>query len=188
MVKRVRAEWLDHARETLIREGIEAVSVGRLSRALRVTRGGFYGYFGSRGVLLHRLCDDWRRLNTRALRRIAASGRTDGARQFRELVRMWVEDQDYRPEYDSAIRDWARRSPELARLVRRVDAERTRLITRIFRNLGYASGEARIRARITYYHQVGYYALAVRESRATRRRLSTAYTRVLAGPAISGAK
>jgi AcrR family transcriptional regulator len=186
MVKRVRSEWLELARETLIRDGIEAVSVQRLSRALRVTRGGFYGYFGNRAALLRRLREDWRQLNTRALRRIAARGRKDGLRQFHELVRMWVEDEGYRPEYDSAVRDWARRSSELARLVRRVDAERIRLIARIFRNLGYRPAEAHIRARITYYHQVGYYALALRESRAIRRRLSPAYTRVLAGQAVSG--
>ena len=52
-----------------------------------------------------------------------------------------------------------------------MDAERIRLITRIFRNLGFGTAEASIRGRITYYHQVGYYALAVRESRRTRTRL-----------------
>jgi AcrR family transcriptional regulator len=181
MVKRVRSEWLEQAREALIREGIEAVSVQRLSRTLDVTRGGFYGYYGSRAALLRQLLEDWHQENTRALRRIAGRARTDGARQFRELVHMWVEDEDYRPDYDAAIRDWARRSVEVARTVRAVDAERIRLITRIFRNLGYGSAEAQIRARITYYHQVGYYALALRESRTTRRRLSLAYTRVLAG-------
>ena len=186
MVKRVRSEWLGQAREALIREGIEAVSVQRLSRALDVTRGGFYGYFGSRAALLRQLLEDWRQENTRALRRIAARARTDGRRQFLELVRMWVEDEDYRPDYDAAIRDWARRSGEVGRAVHRVDAERIRLISRIFRNLGYGAAEARIRARITYYHQVGYYALALRESRTTRRRLSPAYTRVLAGAAVRG--
>ncbi|HUN76947.1 MAG TPA: helix-turn-helix domain-containing protein [Steroidobacteraceae bacterium] len=181
MVKRVRAEWLELAREALIHGGADAVSIQGLSRTLHVTRGGFYGYFGSRAALLRQLLEDWRRMNTQALRRIAARDRHDGPRQFRELVRMWVEDEDYRPDYDAAIRDWARRSSEVARTVRRVDAERIRLITRIFRNLGYRAPEAHIRARITYYHQVGYYALAIRESRPTRRRLSPAYTRVLAG-------
>ena len=41
--------------------------------------------------------------------------------------------------------------------------------------------EAHIRARITYYHQVGYYTLAVHESRRTRRRLSPMYALVLTG-------
>ena len=181
MVKRVRNDWLDLARETLIREGIEAVSVQRLSHKLGVTRGGFYGYFGGREALLARLLQDWRDVNTRALRRITAEDRTDGAAQYRELIDMWVEDEDYSPQYDAAIRDWARRSPKVARIVHTVDAERIRLITRIFHNLGYRSAEASIRGRITYYHQVGYYALAVRESRRTRRRLLPMYALVLSG-------
>jgi AcrR family transcriptional regulator len=181
MVKRIRDEWLDVARETLLRDGVEAVSVQGISRKLGVTRGGFYGYFGSRDALLARLLKDWREVNTEALRRIAGPGRTDGADQFSELVQMWIENADYRPEYDAAVRDWARRSVKVARIVRRVDVERIRLITRIFRNLGFRGTEAHIRARVTYYHQVGYYALAVHESRRTRRRLSPMYSLVLAG-------
>ena len=181
MVKRVRDDWLDLARETLIRAGIEAVSVQRLSRRLGVTRGGFYGYFGTRDRLLARLLQDWREINTGALRRIAAPARKDGAVQINELVRMWIEDEDYSPEYDAAVRDWARRAPKVARVVRRVDVERIRLITRIFRNLDFRPAEAHIRARITYYHQVGYYTLAVHESRRTRRRLSPMYALVLTG-------
>jgi len=50
---------------------------------------------------------------------------------------MWIEDEDYRPEYDAAVRGWARRSPKVARIVRRLDVERIRLIDRIFRNLGF---------------------------------------------------
>jgi len=181
MVKRVREEWLEVAREALIRGGVEAVTVQSISRKLGVTRGGFYGYFGSRSALLERLLEDWQEVNTRALRRIAAQNRRDGASQFKELVSMWVEDEDYRPEYDAAVRDWARRSPEVARVVRNLDNERIKLIQRIFCNLGFRGLEAHIRARVTYYHQVGYYALAVHESRAARRRLSPIYGRVLGG-------
>ncbi|HWM67029.1 MAG TPA: hypothetical protein VNO35_10635 [Steroidobacteraceae bacterium] len=76
-------------------------------------------------------------MNTRALRRIAAPNRTDGAAQYGELLHMWIEDEDYRPEYDAAVRGWARRSPKVARIVRRLDVERIRLIDRIFRNLGF---------------------------------------------------
>jgi len=90
---------------------------------------------------------------------------------------MWIEDEDYRPEYDAAVRGWARRSPKVARIVRRLDVERIRLIDRIFRNLGFRGAEARIRVRITYYHQLGYCALAVRESRRTRWRLRNATLR-----------
>ena len=110
MVKRVREEWLGVARDTLIRDGVEAVTVQSISRKLGVTRGGFYGYFSSRSALLKLLLQDWRDVNTRALRRIATGNRSDGAAQFRDLVNMWIEGDDYSPEYDSAIRDWGRRS------------------------------------------------------------------------------
>lgn len=181
VVKRARKDWLELARQMLIREGIEAVSVQHISRKLGVTRGGFYGYFGSRGALLAALLQDWRSLNTRALRRIASRDRTDGTAQFKALIHMWIEDDDYIPEYDAAVRDWARRSANVARVVRKVDAERIRLIQRIFANLGFRPAEAHIRARVTYYHQVGYYALAIHESRRTRQRLSPMYAGVLTG-------
>lgn len=184
MVKRARQEWLELARQMLIRGGVEAVTVQSISRKLGVTRGGFYGYFGSRDALLQRLLQDWHGVNSRALRRIAARGRRDGDAQFKELIDMWIEDDDYSPEYDSAVRDWARRSPEVARKVHQVDNERIRLIERIFRNLGFQGLEAHIRARVTYYHQVGYYALAVHESRSTRRRLSPMYALALSGRKI----
>jgi hypothetical protein len=65
--------------------------------------------------------------------------------------------------------------------VHKVDNERVRLIQRIFHNLGVRGLEAHIRARVTYYHQVGYYALAVHESRPRRRRLSRMYILALSG-------
>src|SRR6185312_2572171 len=144
MVKRARQEWLELAREMLIRGGVEAVTVQSMSRKLGVTRGGFYGYFGSRNALLQRLLQDWKDVNTRALRRIAARDRTDGEAQFKELIYMWIEDDDYSPEYDSAVRDWARRSPDVARTVHKLDDERIRLIQRIFHNLGFRGLEAHI--------------------------------------------
>lgn len=81
-----------------------------------------------------------------------ARDRTDGEAQFKQLINMWIEDEDYSPEYDSAIRDWARRSPEVAHRVHKVDNERIRLIERIFHNLGFAGLEAHIRPRVIYYH------------------------------------
>ena len=54
-------------------------------------------------------------------------------------------------------------------------------IESIFHNMGYAGREAHVCARVTYYHQVGYYALGVRESRQQRLQLPPFYTRMLTG-------
>ena len=46
---------------------------------------------------------------------------------------------------------------------------------------GYDPDEATIRARVTYYHQVGYYAMDEKESKEQRRRNAALYQRILTG-------
>jgi hypothetical protein len=62
-----------------------------------------------------------------------------------------------------------------------VDQQRIAIIERIFLDMGYKGKEAHVRARVTYYHQVGYYALGVRESKKQRRELLPYYMKVLIG-------
>jgi hypothetical protein len=50
-----------------------------------------------------------------------------------------------------------------------VDRKRIAVLERIFNDIGYTGKEAHIRARVMYYHQVGYYAMGVQESRKERR-------------------
>ena len=92
-----------------------------------------------------------------------------------------MDEKDYEPKWDGAVRDWARTSATVLKAVRAVDQQRIRVLEKIFLNMGYRGLEALIRARITYYHQVGYYALGVREPRRVRRRLLPYYARVLTG-------
>jgi hypothetical protein len=63
--------------------------------------------------------------------------------------------------------------------VHQVDLERIGFIEQIFRDMGYRGKEAHVRARVTYYHQVGYYALGIQESRQQRLELMPYYTKIL---------
>ena len=56
-----------------------------------------------------------------------------------------------------------------------------KVLEQIFNDLGYEGTEAHIRARVSYYHQVGYYAMGVQESRKERRALIPYYRKVLTG-------
>jgi hypothetical protein len=80
-----------------------------------------------------------------------------------------VLERDLDPAYDSAIRDWARTRKKVAWTLRRIDGDRIRLSVRIFENFGYQGKDAEMHARVTYHHQVGYYAMNVRESRGATR-------------------
>lgn len=176
-----REAWLLAAREALIREGIGAVEVGRLARKLKVTRGGFYWFFDSRKALLDEILKDWERTNSAAFKAVLKDAGRNGLAEFDAVVDIWIHESKYNPAWDSAVRDWARVSTKVANTVRRVDDERIAVLTQIFRDMGCADDEAFVRARVTYFHQVGYYALGVRETRDARLRLLPLYTRVLTG-------
>jgi AcrR family transcriptional regulator len=165
----------------LIAKGVERVRVDGLARTLKITRGSFYWHFPNRKALLDGLLEDWSVRNTAPFLAAAADERRSGEEKFRALVNIWLDENEYDPGYDAAVREWARTSARVANIVRRVDRRRLDLLAKIYSDLGYDPLEAEIRARITYFHQVGYYALGLEESGRTRRRLAPIYTRVLLG-------
>lgn len=173
-------DWLEVARETLIREGIGAVKIDRLAKACGVTRGGFYWRFKSRDDLLDQLLKDWRSSNTTPFL-AALSGPGSHVDRFRALMRLWIEEQDFDPDYDTAVRNWALSSPKVAAVVHTVDDIRMDALKRVFVDGGYDEAEAIVRARITYFLQVGYYALGIKEAQPTRLGQAEIYYRILTG-------
>lgn len=173
-------DWIDVAKAMLIREGINAVKIDRLARECHVTRGGFYWRFKSRAELLDTLLEDWRRTNTTPIL-TALSKPGLPSERFERLVRLWIEEQDYSPEYDTAVRNWAIIDPRVADAVHEVDNQRVEALRLLFLDFGFEGDEALVRARITYYHQVGYYTMGICESDPRRNALSSLYTRVLTG-------
>jgi AcrR family transcriptional regulator len=176
-----RHGWLDAARTILIREGIAGVKVDRIARRLKVTRGGFYWFFDSHQQLLDALLVDWEERNTEGFKAVLRESGRNGMAEFQALVDLWLNEKNYSPAWDAAVRDWARVSGKVANAVRRTDDIRIDVLRQVFLDMGCEEKEAFVRARICYFHQVGYYALGVRESREERLRLMPLYTRVLTG-------
>ncbi|HVO46036.1 MAG TPA: helix-turn-helix domain-containing protein [Steroidobacteraceae bacterium] len=174
--------WLEAARAELIENGILSVKVERLARRMRVTRGSFYWHFKSHKDLLRRLLRHWIATNTLPFERTLRRDR-NGLEEFQAIVDLWVTEREYSPGYDAAVREWARVSADVARVVLQADQKRISVLRRIFLDLGYRDPEALVRARITYFHQVGYYTLGLHESRARRLQLGPYYSRILLGPA-----
>lgn len=177
-----REDWIRAAQKELISGGINAVKVERLARKLRVTRGSFYWHFTSHGDLLGELLKSWEKTNTEPFERaLTKNGAPHGMKEFMAIIHLWIDETDYSPPFDTAVRDWARTSREAATAVRRADERRVAVLHRIFLDIGFADPEALIRARVTYFHQVGYYALAIRDDQETRRKLVPLYCQVLLG-------
>lgn len=176
-----REDWLAAARTALIEGGVERVKVDALAKALGVTGGSFYWHFRDRPDLLGALLEHWRTANTAPWFEAAAGAGDDPYAQFEAIVAMWIDETGFSPAYDSAVRDWARTAPETEAAVREIDQRRIELLAGIFRGFGYARPQAFVRARITYFHQVGYYAMRIVETPAQRRRLKPLYYEGLLG-------
>ena len=176
-----RQIWLDTARQALIDEGTAGIEINKLAKRLGSSRGGFYWFFEDRAQLLQELLSYWERTSTVLFERILERPGLSGMDKYLAMTKLWIDENDYDPKWDGAVRDWARTSDRVRRVVQNVDQKRIAVLERIFVEIGYQGMDAHIRARVMYYHQVGYYAMGVQESRLERRKLGPYYCRALTG-------
>jgi AcrR family transcriptional regulator len=176
-----REIWLDTARQALIEEGTAGVEINKLAKRLKSSRGGFYWFFKNRAQLLDELLAYWGRTSTALFEKILQCPGRNGMDEYLAMTNLWVDEKEYDPKWDSAVRDWARTSETVRKVVQGVDEKRIAILEQIFKDMGYQGKEANVRARVMYYHQVGYYAMGVQESRQTRRSLIPYYRKVLTG-------
>jgi AcrR family transcriptional regulator len=173
--------WIDAGRRALIGGGVASIKIAPLAKTLRVTTGSFYWHFKNVPTFLDALLENWEEANTAPMFDAVAAHPSSAVKQFDALTEVWLAETNYYPMWDSAVRDWARVSPKVEAAVRRIDDKRIKLLHGIFKRLGFAEPCAFVRARITYFHQVGYYALRIVERRADRLRLSSVYRDILRG-------
>jgi AcrR family transcriptional regulator len=176
----VERDWIAVAREMLIEGGISAVQISPLAGRLGVTRGGFYWRFKNRQDLLDQLLLDWESSNARHfLNRLAEAG-TPRERMDR-LIDLWMEERQFDPRLEAAIRQWALIDEPVRKRVRIVDLARISAIADILLQAGFDATQAEARARLTYFHQIGYYTLDLGESAQERFAMRPHYTSVLFG-------
>lgn len=179
-----RTAWIGAARGALKKGGVAAVRIEVLARDLKATPGSFYWHFKGREDLLDALISDWEDVN---MRTFEAAAQSDASAELRliDIALGWISEAQFSAAYDAAIRDWARTDPKIARLLRKVDDRRIDILSAMLRDLGFEHGAAFIRARVLYFHQVGYYALDMNESRKTRLDLLSKYSEVILGRGYS---
>lgn len=176
-----REAWIAAAIATLEKKGIANVKIDHLSRQLKVTRGSFYFHFKNLKDLLDSLLEEWRQRNCKPFETLIEQEVIDGPAFFDAVTGVWIREDPFSPRLDLAIRDWARSSAVIGRKVQAQDDFRMALLVRAFATMGYDDDESLIRARITYFQQIGYYATHFKEPPADRKRFRSLYTKVLIG-------
>jgi AcrR family transcriptional regulator len=129
-----REDWLCAARLALLRGGIGAVRVEKLSRSLRVTKGSFYWHFRDRDDLLELLLREW---ENEVAEILPALGRGPASQRLLALVRQLEQrarlSEEGKVPSDAAIFAWASVDPRVAQRVNKADEERFRLLARLGR-------------------------------------------------------
>lgn len=174
-----RDDWVAAARRVLVERGVGALGVRALASGLAVTPGAFYWQFPSLAALHDALRADWAERNTVPFTRAIAEAGPEGLRQYLAWVRVLIAEDEFDPGYDNAIRDWAHHDTRTAAILAQVETFRIGQLRGVFEALGFSGHTAEIRARVAYYHQVGYNALRVRETQEERLRNVPFYAEIL---------
>lgn len=163
-----REDWIRTALQILIEEGAGEVKILTLANRMGCSRSNFYWFFKDREALLAELLAHWQARNTAAIVERAARPTRRISDGVLNIFDCWADPALFDARLDFAIREWARRSPGVAAEVARADGRRLEAIAALFARFGAGPTEAIVRARTLYFMQVGYYALAVRETDAER--------------------
>lgn len=183
-----RTVWLDAARAILIEQGVDAVKVEPLAAMLEISRSSFYWHFKNRQELLDALIEYWTEVNDRTLRSLVEPDDSNpkereqlAKARLRQLVNLFIDERQFSSEFDMAMREWARKDAAVAKEVARIDRERIAHLQKIFQEMGHSKPDSLIRAKILYFHQLGYYLTGIKESQAVRTRVAPRYLEVLSG-------
>lgn len=155
-IKVTRDDWLNVAMDVLISDGVEQVKVMNLAERMAVSRSSFYWYFKSRQELLDALLAKWQATNTAVLiaqSELPADTITSAVCNVQRCV---VNPALFDTSLDFAVRDWARRSGKVRRMLDQSDARRLAALRAMFIRFDYDETEAETRARVLYYMQLGY--------------------------------
>ena len=182
-------DWIAAAQRMLVDEGIAGLKVDRLANRLGVTRGGFYHNFKDRDDFLDQIIQHWENSCRFLPEDPPPPTAADAVDWLDRMITRLLESEGYDSHFDLAVREWARSDKRAEWAVERADRERLETLQKFFEAIGYDQVQATIRARVFYYHQIGYYAIGVQQSISDRRRDAKFYIEILCGEeALSAAR
>mgnify|MGYP003700555565 CR=1 FL=1 len=144
-----RDDWIRAAYQMLGEGGAASLSVERLAERLGVTKGSFYWHFKDRADLLDALRARW--TEQLVIGRVEEAGGTP-SEKIQNLLNIVVRSSRQRRggSLELAMRSWARRDAETARVVEAADQARLDYTRRLFEELGFAPKEAEARSFLLY--------------------------------------
>ena len=184
IMRTTREQWIEQGLAALASGGPDAVRVEALAASLGVSKGGFYGQFADRAALLDAMLDTWERESTSDVRqRVEAQG-GDARRKLRQAGALTFSTDRLLP-IDLAVREWARRDPDVADRLQRVDEQRMTYLRELFTTiLGDQPEEVEARSLMAFSLAIGHHFLAAGHGGRSRTDVLGRASRILETPSV----
>jgi AcrR family transcriptional regulator len=144
-VRHTRDDWLEEGIEVLAKKGHRALGVSRLARRLGVTKGSFYWHFKNVAQFHDALLEHWYKRRIRVAVREAKTG----AKPAVQLTEFLVEHN--MPQYDLAIREWARTSAKAAKAIEHSEGFRKQRLAEMLVAQGIDPDQAAARSQLVIW-------------------------------------
>ena len=182
IMRTTREQWIEQGLAALASGGPDSVRVEALAAKLGVSKGGFYGQFADRAALLDAMLDTWERESTSDVRqRVEAQG-GDARRKLRQAGALTFSTDRLLP-IDLAVREWARRDPDVADRLQGVDEQRMSFLRELFTAiLGDHPEEVEARSLLAFSLAIGHHFLAAGHDGRSRTDVLRRASRILESP------
>jgi AcrR family transcriptional regulator len=178
--KATRQDWIDAALTALDTEPIDQIRILGLAGGMGVSRSSFYWYFDNPEELRNELLMLWEHNTTSIVERAGRKTETIVAACL-GVFECWADHRLYRSVLDLSVREWGRRDAQIATRVADADRARLEALVEMFQRHEFDPVEAKVRARLLYHSQVGYYAVNTDEPISERLRLLPTYLVAMTG-------
>ncbi len=146
-----KTDWIRQGLRTLATDGANALKVGPMSTALKVSRGSFYWHFRDIADFRSQLLRSWQERSTdQVIRELEAQNAEPG--RLKHLLKLALAT---KRGLDRAIRSWAAEDEDVAKVVAAVDDRRVAYIARMLVASGVESRQAHPRAAFMYWAYLG---------------------------------
>ncbi|UJA19030.1 TetR/AcrR family transcriptional regulator [Thermoleophilia bacterium SCSIO 60948] len=171
--------WVEAGFEGLVAGGPDAVRVEPLATRLGVTKGGFYGRFGSRDAFLATLLDEWERRSVDDVVALVESEGGEAGERIRRAGALTFSDELL--PIDLAVRAWARTDPGVAGRLHGVDEQRLGYLRSQFATLYADPDEVEARSTLAFAAVIGEHFITAGHGERSRAEVLGLVTELIVG-------
>lgn len=146
-----RNDWIETAIDVLSQHGLSGLRVEVLAKTCGVTKGSFYWHFKDRQDLLSAVLETWRAGRIKDIEKTTSAAQGLEQEQLQHVIDVYGASRNRKGmSIELAVRDWAQRDPEAARIVEAVDLYRLECTQKLFAAAGLSEADAKSRSLLLY--------------------------------------